>query len=114
MLIETARRKGVGGPSDALRVLSTRVEHDPGMVAAFDLPKITARGLYRPADVDDDDVGPFFDDVDMLLTPAANGEAPEGLDWTGDVRFQTLWSFLHVPAITLPSRPGKLFSCQGT
>ena len=30
VLIETARRKGVGGSSDALRVLSTRVEHDPG------------------------------------------------------------------------------------
>ena len=25
------------------------VVHAPGMVAALDLPKITARGLYRPA-----------------------------------------------------------------
>ena len=28
------------------------VDHAPGMVAALDLPKITARGLYRPAAVD--------------------------------------------------------------
>ena len=52
------------------------------------------------------ELAPVFDDVDMLLTPSANGEAPKGLDWTGDVRFQTLWSFLHVPAITLPSHTG--------
>ena len=48
----------------------------------------------------------IFDDVDVLLTPSANGEAPEGLGWTGDVRFQTMWSFLHVPCITLPTHTG--------
>ena len=35
---------------------------------------------------------------DLLLTPSAGGEAPRGLDWTGDVRFQTMWSFLRVPS----------------
>ena len=47
-----------------------------------------------------------FDQVDMLITPSAQGEAPKGLEWTGDVRFQTMWSFLRVPAITLPSHTG--------
>jgi 4-hydroxy-tetrahydrodipicolinate reductase len=26
------------------------VQHSAGMVSAFDLPKITGKGLYRPAD----------------------------------------------------------------
>ncbi len=43
---------------------------------------------------------------DLLLAPSAQGEAPHGLDWTGDVRFQTMWSFLRVPAITLPTHTG--------
>ena len=30
VLVETARRRAAGGPADALRLLSTRVEHDPG------------------------------------------------------------------------------------
>ena len=43
---------------------------------------------------------------DLLLTPSAGGEAPRGLDWTGDVRFQTMWSFLRVPVVTLPTHTG--------
>jgi amidase len=43
---------------------------------------------------------------DMLLTYSAQGEAPAGLAATGDVRFQTLWSFLQVPVITLPTHTG--------
>ncbi len=30
VLVETARRQAAGGPADALRLISTRVEHDPG------------------------------------------------------------------------------------
>jgi len=48
----------------------------------------------------------IFEDFDLLLTPSANGEAPKGHAWTGDVRFQTMWSFLRLPCITLPSHKG--------
>ena len=41
--------------------------------------------------------------VDVLLTPAVSGEAPEGLDHTGDSTFQSLWTLLHVPTVTLPT-----------
>lgn len=41
--------------------------------------------------------------LDVLLTPPAPGEAPRGLDSTGDARFCTPWSMLGVPAITLPA-----------
>ena len=42
----------------------------------------------------------------MLLAPAATGEATEGLHWTGDSTFQGLWTFLHVPTISLPTHRG--------
>lgn len=47
-----------------------------------------------------------FADVDVLLAPAATGEAPQGLNWTGDSTFQGLWTFLHVPTISLPTHRG--------
>jgi amidase len=47
-----------------------------------------------------------FADVDVLLAPAATGEAPQGLHWTGDSTFQGLWTFLHVPTISLPTHRG--------
>jgi amidase len=44
--------------------------------------------------------------IDALLAPAATGEAPAGLESTGDPAFQALWTLLHVPAITLPTHRG--------
>jgi Asp-tRNA(Asn)/Glu-tRNA(Gln) amidotransferase A subunit family amidase len=41
-------------------------------------------------------------DYDVLLTPAAAGEAPADLLVTNDRHFQRFWTVLHVPAITLP------------
>jgi Asp-tRNA(Asn)/Glu-tRNA(Gln) amidotransferase A subunit family amidase len=43
---------------------------------------------------------------DAVLTPAAPGEAPEGLAWTGDPAFNTLWTLLHVPCVTVPAGTG--------
>jgi Asp-tRNA(Asn)/Glu-tRNA(Gln) amidotransferase A subunit family amidase len=37
------------------------------------------------------------------LTVPATGEAPQGLDFTGDPLFCALWSFLGLPALTLPA-----------
>ena len=44
----------------------------------------------------------IFTNFDVLLVPAAPGEAPEGLDFTGDPIFSQLWTLMHVPAVTLP------------
>ena len=41
-------------------------------------------------------------DYDCVLTLPAAGEAPRGLDDTGDGSFCTPWSFLGVPAVTMP------------
>jgi Asp-tRNA(Asn)/Glu-tRNA(Gln) amidotransferase A subunit family amidase len=47
-----------------------------------------------------------FDGIDVLLAPCVNGEAPTGLDYTGDPFFQGLWTALHVPTISIPSHVG--------
>ena len=47
-------------------------------------------------------LAPVFDDHDVLLTPAAAGEAPVGLNSTGDASFCLIWTTAHVPALTLP------------
>jgi len=43
---------------------------------------------------------------DMLLTPSAGGEAPVGLEWTGDAGFNFIWTSLHVPCVTVPAGVG--------
>jgi Asp-tRNA(Asn)/Glu-tRNA(Gln) amidotransferase A subunit family amidase len=47
-----------------------------------------------------------IEDVDILVTPAATGQAPEGLESTGDSAFNSLWSALHVPCLTVPAGVG--------
>ena len=44
--------------------------------------------------------------LDVLVTPAAPGEAPHGLEWTGDPAFNSLWTSLHVPCVTVPAGVG--------
>lgn len=44
--------------------------------------------------------------LDCLVTPAAPGEAPEGLAWTGDAGFNFIWTGLHVPCVTVPAGVG--------
>lgn len=48
----------------------------------------------------------LFTDCDVLLVPAAVGEAPEGLESTGDARFNGVWSMLQLPCLTLPMGRG--------
>ena len=43
---------------------------------------------------------------DILVTPAAPGEAPVGLGYTGDPCFNSIWSLLHVPCVTVPAGVG--------
>lgn len=45
---------------------------------------------------------PLFDFYDAVITPASIGSAPKSLDSTGDPVFCTLWTFLGVPALSLP------------
>ncbi len=44
--------------------------------------------------------------LDVLVTPSAPGEAPEGLGWTGDPVFNFIWTSLGVPCVTVPAGTG--------
>jgi Asp-tRNA(Asn)/Glu-tRNA(Gln) amidotransferase A subunit family amidase len=50
--------------------------------------------------------GPALEGVDVLVTPSAPGEAPEGISWTGDPAFNYLWTTLRVPCVTVPAGLG--------
>jgi Asp-tRNA(Asn)/Glu-tRNA(Gln) amidotransferase A subunit family amidase len=44
--------------------------------------------------------------LDVLVTPSAPGQAPKGLEWTGDPAFNSIWTSLHVPCVTVPAGEG--------
>jgi Asp-tRNA(Asn)/Glu-tRNA(Gln) amidotransferase A subunit family amidase len=48
----------------------------------------------------------IFERCDAIVTPAAPGTAPAGLEATGDPAFCTLWTLCGMPAITLPLMRG--------
>jgi Asp-tRNA(Asn)/Glu-tRNA(Gln) amidotransferase A subunit family amidase len=45
----------------------------------------------------------FFEPCSAMLVPAAPGEAPEGLFYTGNPVFSRMWTLLGVPCVTLPA-----------
>ena len=47
-------------------------------------------------------LGEIFNEYDAILTPAAPGPAPLGLEATGNPAFCSTWSYLGTPAVTLP------------
>jgi Asp-tRNA(Asn)/Glu-tRNA(Gln) amidotransferase A subunit family amidase len=89
--------RGPDRTSEHIRALVAegRATTAPDYLAARDM-----RGVLRAS------LDPIFDRYDAIITPATTGEAPEGLDTTGDPVFCSLWSFCGVPAITLPLMTG--------
>jgi Asp-tRNA(Asn)/Glu-tRNA(Gln) amidotransferase A subunit family amidase len=43
-----------------------------------------------------------FAGCDVLIAPAATGEAPTGLSSTGNVAMNVVWTLLHVPCVSVP------------
>ena len=43
-----------------------------------------------------------FDGVDVLVAPSTMGEAPAGIEATGDPLFNRIWTLLRVPVVHLP------------
>lgn len=48
-----------------------------------------------------------FQEYDAIIAPASPGEAPLGLETTGNPMFSTPWTFCGVPALTLPLLQGE-------
>jgi Asp-tRNA(Asn)/Glu-tRNA(Gln) amidotransferase A subunit family amidase len=53
-----------------------------------------------------DSLAELFTRFDAILTPAAPGTAPRGLESTGDPAFCTLWTLCGTPALNLPLMRG--------
>lgn len=45
-------------------------------------------------------------DVDAIVTPSATGEAPLGLESTGNTAMNRLWTLLYTPCVTVPAGKG--------
>lgn len=87
-----------GQLSDVLRGM---IEEGQGTLAvdynrALDMVGVLNAGLDQ-----------VFDRYDAILTPAAPGEAPAGLDSTGDPVFCSMWTLLGLPALSLPLLRGS-------
>jgi Asp-tRNA(Asn)/Glu-tRNA(Gln) amidotransferase A subunit family amidase len=50
----------------------------------------------------------FGASLDVVITPSAPGEAPEGLHTTGNAVFNQMWTLLHVPCVNVPAGRGVL------
>jgi Asp-tRNA(Asn)/Glu-tRNA(Gln) amidotransferase A subunit family amidase len=48
----------------------------------------------------------YFEDIDAILTPSATGEAPLGLESTGNTAMNRLWTLLYGPCVTVPAGVG--------
>ncbi|BAT60672.1 glutamyl-tRNA(Gln) amidotransferase subunit A [Variibacter gotjawalensis] len=47
-------------------------------------------------------VDTLFANAEILIYPATEGEAEEGIAWSGSARFCALWTLMHMPTITIP------------
>ncbi len=64
------------------------------------------RALARVPELNESFAELFSQRYDAILTPAATGTAPEGLDSTGDPTFCTLWTLCGMPALSVPLMQG--------
>ncbi len=52
------------------------------------------------------DLDESLSEFDAIITPSAVGEAPLGLDNTGPIPFNFLWTVAGMPALTIPAFTG--------
>lgn len=91
-------KQGEDQISDVLRGMMEQGQH----VSAVDYNKALDRRAALSNWLQD-----FSSEYDAIITPAAIGEAPVGLEATGNPVFCSLWSYLGVPAVTLPLMEGE-------
>jgi Asp-tRNA(Asn)/Glu-tRNA(Gln) amidotransferase A subunit family amidase len=71
-------------------------------VSAFEYQQAVARISLLNAGFEE-----IFERCDAVITPAAPGTAPRGLDSTGDPSFCTLWTLCGQPSVSLPLMRGE-------
>lgn len=80
--------------------LQAMIERGQG-VTAVEYHRAMARAVALRRSIE-----PWIERHDALLTPAAPGEAPAGLQQTGSPVFCTIWTLLGLPAVSLPLLQG--------
>ncbi|MBN9091216.1 MAG: amidase [Reyranella sp.] len=82
----------------------------PGLTAALEVGDAVSRPQMADAKKRRQraqaDLAQVWEQFDILLAPAARGEAPAGLGHTGDPLFNRFWTFLGPPCIALPFGTG--------
>lgn len=89
--------RGADQLSPTLRQMLDRGQHH----LAADYNRAVARIAVYNAALDD-----VFHEMHAILTPAAAGEAPRGLESTGSPMFSTLWTLCGLPCVTVPLMQG--------
>ena len=75
--------------------------------AGIGLPATEYLAALEAAEALADEFDALAVDYDAVITPAAPGAAPEGLDSTGNAAFNALWTLLGTPAFSLPLLEGS-------
>jgi Asp-tRNA(Asn)/Glu-tRNA(Gln) amidotransferase A subunit family amidase len=83
-------------PSKISKPLAAAVEAGRRVRGVDYVAALEARKTYRETLED------IFQDYGTILTPPARGVAPKGFETTGDPVFCGLWTYLGVPAVTVP------------
>jgi len=76
------------------------------LAAASSLDGARVAAAYALADRARCTLASVFAEVDVLLAPSAEGEAPAGLGATGNPLFNRLWTLLGVPCVHVPTGVG--------
>ncbi|HVB17198.1 MAG TPA: amidase [Stellaceae bacterium] len=84
----------------------SRVLRDTVLTPGRELPLAAYVEAIETAEAFRRHLDDIFADVDILLTPSAAGEAPEGLGSTGDPSFNSIWTLAWTPCVTLPAGLG--------
>lgn len=101
--------------AESARALGWELAHHRAHISAGLLEKLDW-GLAQPEALLDEANAVFaearlalpgvMEGFDILITPSAPGYAPAGLEWTGDPMFNSLWTGLLVPCVTVPASVG--------
>jgi len=88
------------------RELVSQVLRDTVLTPGRELPLAAYVEAIETADAFRRHLDEIFTGVDVLLTPSAAGEAPQGLGSTGDPSFNSIWTLAWTPCVTLPASTG--------
>ncbi len=81
-------------------ILKSLIDEGSGMSGrAYDAALASVREVIR-------DIDGVFGAADVILSPPAPGEAPRGLQATGDAAFNRTWTLLQLPCLTVPVGTG--------